>query len=94
MHDVKIVKTVGVCACSDTESDSDGVDERIHGHVEAEVRMEVVGSAVDFPPLKKTLERAQSEMRGGPRRQHHAMHRGNRESPVASLVAYSYHEGD
>ena len=55
--------------------------------------MEVVGSAVDFPPLKKTLERVQSEGKGKPWRQHYAMHRGNRESHVESPVANSYHEG-
>ena len=90
MHDVKIVKIVGACACSDTENDSDGVDERMHGHVGAWVQMEMVDSAVGFPPLKKTLERVG---KGKPWRQHYAMHRGNREIPVESLVANSYHEG-
>ena len=56
--------------------------------------MEVVGSAVDFPPLKKTLERVQSAAWGKPRRQHYAIHKGNRESPVESPVANSDHESD
>lgn len=56
--------------------------------------MEAVGSAVDFLPLKKTLEGEQSEARGNPWRQHYVIHRGNRGSPVASLVANSIHEGD
>ncbi len=57
--------------------------------------MGAVGSAVDFPPLKETLEeREQSEARGDPWRQHYAIHRGDHESPVESPVANSYHEGD
>ena len=56
--------------------------------------MEAVGSAVVFPPLKKTLEREQSEARGNPWRQHYARQRGNHESPVDSPVANSYRDGD